>query len=103
MEKRLDRIISILENIFQLLLVKLTNEQAPDKSINMINMIDVGFDLNEQLLSAQEVMTLLKIGPSTYYRFVKKGILHPIIVSKRHYYRKSHIKELLTQAKFKYK
>lgn len=103
MEKRLDRIICIMENIFQLLLVKFNNEQISDKPLIIEQCASIDYDLHDQLLSAQEVMSLLKIGTSTYYRFIKKGILKPIIVSKRHYYPKSHIKELLSLPKYKYR
>lgn len=58
-------------------------------------------DLADDLLDAKDVQELFNITSSTYYRWVKSGVLTPSTFNKKHFYSKSDLKALLEQRKYR--
>lgn len=58
-------------------------------------------ELSEDLVDAVDVQELFRITKSTYYRWVKKGILTPIRMNRKDFYRKSELQELLQRRKYR--
>lgn len=57
--------------------------------------------LSDDLVDAVDVQELFRITKSTYYRWVKKGILTPIRMNRKDFYRKSELQELLQRRKYR--
>lgn len=58
-------------------------------------------ELADDLVDAVDVQELFRITKSTYYRWVQKGILTPIKMNKKDFYRKSELQELLQRRKYR--
>ncbi|KAF2955839.1 helix-turn-helix domain-containing protein [Marinitoga sp. 38H-ov] len=54
--------------------------------------------IDDELLTRNEVMELFKISAPTIYRWGKKGILKPIKIGKKVFYKKSDIEKLLNES-----
>lgn len=57
--------------------------------------------LSDDLIDAVDVQELFRITKSTYYRWVRRGILTPIKMNKKDFYRKSDLKVLLHRRKYR--
>ncbi len=85
----------LLEDILMVLL----------KTMNMVESRQLAWDATSAngphtegssapLLGMQEVLQLLNISQSTYYRLVKNGSLQPTKIGNRHYYKKNDLDAL---------
>ena len=89
----LQRVCLLLEAIYQLL---------KDASLPLSGRQDekvVSGTKARPLLSVIEVMDMLGISRSTYYRFVKEGRLLPRILGNRHYYYLEDLEEQIRESK----
>lgn len=83
-----------VDKILKLLILQFESQkELPDRTARQSGSIELE---NPELilLDAQDVQRLLKIGRSTYYRWVGSGLLNPIRIGGRHYYSPSLIEDL---------
>ena len=86
---QMSRRLNVMEEILKQLAIR--NKSSEDKE---------AFDpfaegATMELLDANDVMKILKISQSTYYRLVKTGVLKPIVIGRRHYYSKQQVEGML--------
>lgn len=86
---QMSRHLNVMEEILKQLAIK--NKRSEDKE----NFDPFGEGATMELLDANDVMKILKISPSTYYRLIKTGVLKPIIIGRRHYYSKQQVEGML--------
>lgn len=91
MRKRFDRLLLLIEAIKNLLERLVHNERPSPKA-----------ELNaENLLTSKEVQSLFGIVHSTYYRWIDRKWLDPIIIGGKHYHRRDDIQSLLEKRKYR--
>lgn len=54
-----------------------------------------------RLMTAKDVQNLFGIVHSTYYRWINKGLLTPIIIGGKHYYEPDHIQRKLVGRRYR--
>lgn len=86
---QMSRHLNVMEEILKQLAIK--NKSSEDKEI----FDPFGEGATMELLDANDVMKILKISQSTYYRLVKTGVLKPIVIGRRHYYSKQQVEGML--------
>lgn len=87
MKNVLNRICLAIEAIYQLLL------RNTDTDRNKPSLRD------EKLLDIEQVLEILRIGRSTYYRFVNAGKLVPRKIGERHCYYLEDLEEMIQESK----
>lgn len=87
MKNVLNRICLAIEAIYQLLL------RNTDTHRNKPSLRD------EKLLDIEQVIGILRIGRSTYYRFVNAGKLVPRKIGERHCYYLEDLEEMIQESK----
>ncbi|QBR13296.1 DNA-binding protein [Sphingobacterium sp. CZ-2] len=80
----------LLEDILKVLLrtMSLYENRLISSEVQQVNP-EISQPMQVELLGTQEVLKLLNISESTYYRLVKNGSLIPTKIGSRHYYRKN--------------
>ncbi|WP_099366683.1 helix-turn-helix domain-containing protein [Sphingobacterium sp. 1.A.4] len=80
----------LLEDILKVLLrtMNLYENRLIPSEVQQVNP-EISQPMQVELLGTQEVLKLLNISESTYYRLVKNGSLIPTKIGSRHYYRKN--------------
>jgi len=91
MMKRFDRLLLLIEAIKMLLERILKGHPAATRE-------DL---LPEDLLTSKEVQSLFGIVHSTYYRWIERKWLDPIIIGGKHYHRRHDIESLLKKRKYR--
>ncbi|GAA4146740.1 hypothetical protein GCM10022216_32040 [Sphingobacterium kyonggiense] len=86
---QMSRRLNVMEEILKQLAIR--NKSSEDKEA--FDPFEEGATM--ELLDANDVMKILKISQSTYYRLVKTGVLKPIVIGRRHYYSKQQVEGML--------
>lgn len=89
--QKIDQLLNTVEAIRDLLEGLVITQDAPT----------ISSFTSKDLLTAKEVQLLFGIVHSTYYRWVARQWLVPIVVGGKHYYRQEDIDTLLQQRKYR--
>lgn len=88
---RFDRLLHLIETIRNLLERLLGGEKpSPKPELNA-----------DDLLTSKEVQSLFGIVHSTYYRWIDRKWLDPIVIGGKHYHRRDDIQSLLEKRKYR--
>lgn len=96
MRKTLHKICDTVENIYHLL-IDWMSKTHPVPHAQPTD--DAKSVQHNKLLDIQDVLTILGIGRTTYYRFVKLGKLVPRRIGERHCYYYSDLDEMIRESK----
>ncbi|CAM3540859.1 MAG: Helix-turn-helix domain [Sphingobacterium sp.] len=91
MMKRFDRLLLLIEAIKNILEKLLNGGLSPQKEKLQA----------DDLLTSKEVQSLFGIVHSTYYRWIDRKWLDPIIIGGKHYHRRDDIQSLLEKRKYR--
>jgi len=89
--KRFDRLLLLIETIKNILEKLLNGGHSPHEEKLRA----------EDLLTSKEVQSLFGIVHSTYYRWIDRKWLDPIIIGGKHYHRRDDIQSLLEKRKYR--